>query len=143
MYIKNIKNQVNDKINFISKCKTKTIFLYLFYQNKKYISFEPDGSPTLHVFVSRTLHQHSAGSVSVPLSSKRGIHPIQLISNRKVDYPKAICLLRRRDIFISQMRYIRRYDMLPDGITRLLRKTGMVDFALYIVAKYSTSKCKG
>ena len=95
----------------------------------QFVTFESCDSTTLHVFASRTLHQHSAGSVSVPLSSKRGIHPIQLISNRKVDYPNAICLLCRRDIFISQMRYIRRYDMLPDGITRLLRKTGMIGFA--------------
>ena len=60
MYIKSIKNQIDYKMNFILKCKSKTILNNPFYQNKKYISFEPCGSTTLQVFVSRTFHQHSA-----------------------------------------------------------------------------------
>ena len=63
MYIKSNKNQIDYKMNFILKCKTETIFLYLFYQNKKFISFEPDGSPTLQVFVSRILHHRKRWSM--------------------------------------------------------------------------------
>ena len=64
MYIKSNKNQIDYKMNFILKCKTETIFLYPFHQNKKYISFEPDGSTTLQVFVSRILHHRKRGSPS-------------------------------------------------------------------------------